>query len=250
MRKYFWSLAFGLMLVCLGFQAWAADYMKIRQATEAYEVMGQKEPASEQIMEAWLSGDKARMDTGNESSLIMRGDKQVIYILDHEKQVFSEMPMDMSKAMNEMIGQQAGSQEEAQMMAQMMGAMLKIKASVVDTGKTQTVSKWKCRVYEMTLEMPMGTTVSEICATEQIDVDMSMYRQLGNAMLVGQQGFEEMMQEMEKIKGISVRTTSTANIMGSTVKTTEELLEHKESSVPAEFFEVPANYKKQSFMGS
>lgn len=33
---------------------------------------------------------------GNESSLIMRGDKQVIYILDYEKQIFSEMPMDMS----------------------------------------------------------------------------------------------------------------------------------------------------------
>lgn len=250
MSKMLWSVALGLALMCLSVQAWADDYLKIRHVAEAFEVMGQKQPASEEIVETWLSKDMARMDTGKSSSVILRGDRQTIYILDHDQRAYSEIPMDMGQAMSDMFGQMGGPEEQAQMMAQMMGAMMKLNATVVDTGKIQTVNQWNCRVYQMTLEMPMGKTVSEICATEDFGVDMGLYHKLGNAMMAGQQGFQDMLREMEKIKGVSVRTTSTVNVMGSAMKTTEELLEHKKMPAPAGSFEIPADYRKQNFMGS
>lgn len=247
--KKFCGLLFAVLLVFAGFQAWADDYLKIRHRSEAYEVMGQKQPASEDIVETWLSKDMARMDTGSNSSVILRGDKQVIYALDHKQKTYTEIPMSMGQAMSDMLDEMGGTEEQAQMMAQMMGAMMKIKARVVDTGQTQKVGQWSCRVYEMTLEMPMGDTVSEVCATEDIGVDMGLYHQVAHAMMAGQQGFQEMLQEMEKIKGVSVQTVSTANVMGASLKTTEELLEHKKATAPAGSFDIPAGYAKQQFMG-
>lgn len=250
MRKLACGVVMGLLLLFIGGSAWADDYLKIRHVSEAYEVMGQKQPASEEIVETWLSTDKARMNTSESSSVILRGDRQMIYILDHAQKTYSELPMNVGQAMSDMFGEMGGTEEQAQMMAQMMGAMMKINAKVVETGETRTVNQWNCRVYQMTLEMPMGATVSEICATEELGVDMGLYHKVGNAMMAGQQGFQEMLREMEKIKGISVLTTSTANVMGATMKTSEELLEHKKMSAPEGAFDIPAEYRKQSFMGS
>lgn len=250
MKRIFWSFSLCLAFVSLSFQAWADDYLKIRHVNEAYEIMGQKQPASEEIVETWLSKDNARMNIDKNSSVILRGDRQAMYILDHGNKTYSEIPMNMAQAMSEMIGEQGGSEEQSQMMTQMMGAMLKINARVVDTGQKQTANQWTCRVYQMTLEMPMGNTVSEICATEDIGVDMSLYHQLGNAMMAGQQGFQEMIREMEKIKGFPVHTKSTATVMGAAMKSTKELLEYKKMSAPTGSFDIPTDYKKESFMGS
>jgi hypothetical protein len=236
-------------ILFLSIQSWADNYLKIRHVNEAYEIMGQKQPATEEIVETWLSGDKARMDTGSSTSVILLGDKQVIYMLDHSKKTYSEVPMNLTQAVTEMMGNQNLNQEMTQMMTQMMGTMMKIKANVVDTGATKTVNDWNCRVYEMTLEMPMGNTVSEICATEDIGVDMSLYHKVGHAMMAGQPGFEEMIREMEKIKGVSVLTTSKASVMGAAIVSREELLEHKKMAAPAGSFDIPADYAKQQFMG-
>lgn len=237
------------LALALSATSWADDYLKVRHVSEAYEVMGQKQPASEEIVETWLSQDMARMNTGSNSSVILRGDKQVMYILDHAEKTYAEMPLDMARAMSDMMTEQGADEETRQMMAQMMGAMMQVQAEVRDTGETRQVGEWDCRMYSMTLKMPMGDTLSEICASDQIDVDQTLYHKLGNAMMAGQQGFAEMMREMEKIKGVSVLTINTASVMGTTVTSREELLEHKKMSPPAGSFEVPAGYTKQNFMG-
>jgi uncharacterized protein (DUF169 family) len=120
-----------LALSTLGAQAWAGDYLKIRHVSEAYEVMGQKQPATEEIVETWLSGDLARMNTSPDASVIFRGDKEAIYLLDHAKKAYAEMPLNMASAMTEMMGDQSADAEMTQMMTQMMGAMMEVKADVV-----------------------------------------------------------------------------------------------------------------------
>ncbi len=247
MRKLLISFVV-MVFLSLATQSWADDYLKTRHVSEAYEVMGQKQPATEEIVETWISANKARMNSGTSSSVIMRGDKKVLYMLDHGKRTYTEVPLDFSKAMSNMTEEQGGDQQMAEMMAQMMGAMMKVNASVVDTQTTKTVNDWNCRVYELTMNMPMGNTVSEICATEEIDLDMSVYNKIGHAMMAGQQGFDELLREMEKIKGVSVLTISKATVMGATIVSREELMEHKSMSAPAGSFDIPEGYTKQDFM--
>lgn len=238
-----------LFLLLLGGWAWADDYLKLRHISEPYEIMGQKQAGSEEIVETWLSGNKARMSSSDKTSVIFDGDKQMMYMLDHGERTYTEVPMNLSEAMAGMMGEQEGGQEMAQMMAQMMGSMMQVKASVVETGAEKTINSWTCQVYELTLNMPMGQTASEICATDQIDVNVNMYNKIGHAMMAGQQGFEELLREMEKIRGVPVLTVSKANVMGATVLTREELLEHKKMSAPAGSFDIPGGYTQQRFMG-
>ncbi|WP_028571689.1 DUF4412 domain-containing protein [Desulfonatronum lacustre] len=237
-----------LVVLLQGGWVWAEDYLKILHVSEPYEIMGQKQAGSEEIVETWLSGNKARMNSSDKTSVIFDGDKQTMYMLDHGERTYTEVPLNLSEAMAGMLGEEGGH-EKAQMMAQMMGGMMQMQASVVETGTVKNVNDWTCRVYELTLNMPMGQTAAEICATDQIDVNVSMYNKIGHAMMAGQHGFEELLREMEKIRGVAVLTVSRANVMGATVVTREELLEHKKMAAPSGSFDIPEGYTRQRFMG-
>jgi hypothetical protein len=67
-------------------------------------------------------------------------------------------------------------------------------------------------------------------------------------MSMGQAG-EDAIKEFKKIKGITVLTTSTTTVMGTSIKSSTELLDYKEGTAPAGHFELPAGYKKTSMMG-
>lgn len=249
MKRVMIGLAMLAIFLFLGTVSSAEDYLKMRHVSEPYEVMGQRQAATEEDVEVWLSGNKARMNSSDRTSVIFDGDQQMMYILDHAEQSYTEVPMNLSEAMAGIFEGQEGGQDMANMMSQMMGAMMQVQATVVDTGVSRTVNDWPCRVYELTMNMPMGNTVSEICATEEIDVDVSMYNKIGQAMMVGQQGFEDMLREMEKIRGVAVLTISRAEVMGTTMVTREELLEHSKMAAPAGSFDIPEGYAKQRFMG-
>ena len=55
---------------------------------------------------------------------------------------------------------------------------------------------------------------------------------------------EEMAKEMKKIKGVPVLTITTSNMIGASVKSTQELLEFKEGTAPSGYFDIPTGYKK------
>ncbi|WP_045222784.1 DUF4412 domain-containing protein [Desulfonatronum thioautotrophicum] len=249
MKRVICGLAVLLALLFLGLPSWAENFLKMRHVSEPFEIMGQRQSGSDEIVEIWLSGNRARMNSSDNSSVIFDGDTQLMFMLDHGERTYTEVPVNLGEAMSGMFGGQEGGQDMAAMMSQMMGAMMQVRAEVVDTGTTKTVNEWTCRVYKLTLNMPMGKTVSEICATDEIDVDVSMYNKIGHAMLAGQQGFEELLREMEKISGVAVLTVSRANVMGATMVTREELLEHRKKDAPVGIFDIPEGYVKQRFMG-
>lgn len=67
-------------------------------------------------------------------------------------------------------------------------------------------------------------------------------------MMAAQPGFEKILQEMKKVKGIVVYNVTTADVMGAKVKTTEELVEIEEKTAPAGAFDLPKDYKKTEGM--
>ena len=122
--------------------------------------------------------------------------------------------------------------------------MMQPKVTVEETGETQKIKNWNCKKYIMTMEM-MGTkSTSEIWATEDIKIDYELYQTLGLSMMPKTPGMEKMLEEMKKIKGLTVLSTATTSVMGTDVKSTQELLEVSEKSAPAGTYEVPEGYKK------
>jgi len=230
-------------------------YMKGKVHTGAFQMMGQSQPAKDEIQTFWLGPNKARTDQeAARTSTILLADRKVLIMIDHAKKQYSEMPLDFDKMMAEAAGAAAGQDAEKakamenmpesvrNMMKGMMGGM---SAKVTETGETKTIGSWNCRKYLIEMNMCMaGTMTSEAWATEDLKVDTSMAFTAASAMMASMPGFENILREMKKIKGVVAYQTTTAKMMGADVTTTNELLECSEKPAPAGTYDIPAGYTK------
>lgn len=238
------ALAVGLALFAA--PARADFYMKQKIHTGAFSVMGQSQPEKNEVMVFWMGADKYRTDNeSSNSSILLLPDKKTMYMIDHGKKQYQEMPLDFGKMLGEAAGEEGGEEGQAQAMAMMQGMMGGMKATVTETGETKTIGSWNCRKYLIEMEMGMmGKMKAETWATEDLKIDYTKAFTMANAMMAGMPGFEKILAEMKRIKGVVVLQEATMNVMGAEVKSTTELLEAGEKSAPAGHYDLPAGYKK------
>jgi len=246
------SILIGVVLTTA--QARADIYMKQKTHTGAMKVMGQSQPEKDTTMVTWLGPNKARMDQEDGTSSILLADKKVLYLINHNKKQYSEMPLDFDKMIEQATAGAAGEDpEKAKAMEKMpgfmknmmKGVMSGMSATVTETGETKKIGSWNCRKYLIEMNMAMmGKMNSEAWATEDLKVDYGLYFTSTNAMMAAQPGFDKIVQEMQKIKGVVVSQTGTINVMGSDVTTTTELLECTDKAAPAGTYDLPAGYAK------
>lgn len=251
MQRKFAKVSLLLVVVALTGQPLAAQadvYMKQRHRTEPFQMMGQAQPARDTVQTVWMTEDKARSDSDRQS-IIMRADKGVVYILNHSEKSYHEMPMDASRMADQTGADPTMSRQERAAMGKMAQGMMKMKVTVTETGERKRIGDWNCRKYLQSVDMAMGPSNSEVWATEDLKVDANLYARFSSALLSSNPGAREnmdaIMGEMRKIKGVPVYTTTTANVMNSTVKSTMELLEFKEGKAPAGIFDLPPNYTRK-----
>jgi hypothetical protein len=234
-----------LVVFCfaLGAVSARADfYMKQKTHTGSFTVMGKTQPEKVDNVVYWLGENRARMDHGDGKSTLFLADKGFLYMIDHNKKTYTEISLDLGKAMNEPpAAQGAEGRNIPGFMKGMMGGMT---VKVTETGETKMIGSWSCRKYLIAMKMPMGETTSEAWATEDLKIDARLYLTAANAMMASQPGFQDIVKEMQKIKGVVAYQTTTANVMGSSVVTTMELLECDNKTAPAGSYELPAGYTK------
>jgi hypothetical protein len=127
----------------------------------------------------------------------------------------------------------------------MKGIAEGMSAKVTETGETKKIGSWNCRKYLIEMNMGMiGKSQMEAWATEDLKIDYGLYFTSANAMLAGQAGFDKIIQEMKKVKGVIVYQTATTSVMGADVESTTEILEVKETDAPAGTYDIPVGYKK------
>lgn len=248
-RASVFGLVFVVACVIVPLALHADMYIKQKNHTDGFSMMGQIQPATDMIFETWMAKDKARMDMYEDKSIIIRLDKKVMYMLDHAEMKYAEFPYSetgdiLSAAIS---GSDLSDEEQAEAQKMMKGfaQMMTPKVSVTETEETQKIKNWNCKKYIMTMSI-MGTkTVSEAWATEDIKIDYELYTTLSMSMMPKTPGLEKMLEEMKKIKGLTLLSTGTMSMMGTDVKFSQELLEVSKKSAPAGTYEVPAGYKKE-----
>ena len=237
-------VAFGLCLMFAG-QVHAETFMKYKQSTGAFQVMGQTQPAQEVMQETWIADNMLRSDSDGQS-VIVRLDKKVMYLVDHEEQSYNELPLDMGQ----LLGEAGMSDEEKQQMMQFAQGMMKMTITVKETGEKKKIGAWDCRKYLQTMQTMMGPVESEIWTTQDIKIDYDLFTKLSAAGLMMMPGMQETvqeaMQELGKIKGVPVMSTTSSSMMGASIKTTQELIECKDKKATAGSFDPPKGYQKAS----
>jgi len=244
-KKTFLKWGIALMLLTLMFQnAYGDIYMKQKQHTDAVTMMGQTQPATDVISESWITSDKIVI-MSEKQKVIMDMDKKIMTMVNHEQKAIVDMPMDFSEKMDRKGDM---SQEEKAQFQQFMGKMMQMDLKVEETKERKKIGKWNCRKYLQTIQMAMGTTNSEIWATEDIKVDEDLYAKYSVGMLSQMPGMSQNMsaitQELKKIKGVHVYSEQTITMMGQPMKSTIELMEFKEEKAPSNVFDLPTEYKK------
>jgi hypothetical protein len=244
------GLVFVLTCIIVPLAVQADVYIKQKNHTDGFSMMGQSQPAKDEMFVTWMSKDKARMDHGEDSSIIIRLDKNLMYMVNHAEKKYAEMPIggknDIFSSALSGAGMSGEEQAQAKKMMEGFAKMMKPTVSVTATGEKQKIKEWNCQKYNMTMSM-MGTTSNfEIWATEDIKIDYDLYRNLTFSIMGQTPGVEDMMKEMSKIKGIVVTQQGTMSMMGTDVKSSQELLEVADQSAPAGTYELPEGYQKQN----
>jgi hypothetical protein len=239
--------AFALIIALAFAPSAGADlYMKEKMHTDAFEMMGNKQPEKNETVTIWMAKDRGRSDMGGEATSIIRMDQDKIYLLNNTEKTYVEMPVGAmaDMAAGAMEGSGMTPEEKAKAQQMMKGMMAQMQATVTDTGEKKEVNGYQCTLYKLQMKLPMGTSTSDIWATQDIKIDPALYQALSNAMMAKMPGYDNLLNEMKKIKGIPVLTTTTTTVMQTPVKATQELLEAKEKAAPAGTYDIPEGYKK------
>ena len=239
-RPMFFLIALTLLSFTAAAHCWADLYIKQKQHTGAFQIMGRTEPAKEEINEVWISGRKSRFDSPEESTIVDM-DKNTMILINHVEKVYSEFPLGQ---LGGMMGEM-GNKEDQQAFQSMAAALMKTDTQVIDTGEKKKIKNWNCRKYQVNMKMAMGQVVSEVWATEDIKVDPELFFAMQNAISANQPGMAQTSEEMKKIKGFQVLTTTTTQTMGTKVQSSTEVLEVEKKSAPSGIFNIPAGYKKE-----
>jgi hypothetical protein len=246
-------MLFGMICVFVSSGTAGADiYLKYKQHTDGFQMMGQTQPAKDVIQETWIAEDMTRTDDAGKS-IIMRLDQKRIYFVDHQQKKYTDMPLEFEKmadhAMKDDEDMSAEDKQQAkQFMQGMMKGMSQMQVTVTETKETKKIGKWNCTKYIQKLTTVMGPSDTEIWATRDIRVDTDLLNKMQAASMTMMPGMEDSMTqvatEMKKIKGVAVLSVSTMAMMNTSVKTTRELLDYTEKKVPPDFFEPPKDYRK------
>ncbi|MCK4835910.1 MAG: DUF4412 domain-containing protein [Candidatus Aminicenantes bacterium] len=213
----------------------SADYLiKTKMHMDAFEMMGKKQPATDEVVENWIGKD--RMLTHQQSKMfIVRIDlKKMYYVMPKSKSyVEINLPFDISSLI---------PPEAAQMMS-----MMKITVKVTPTKNSKMIGKWNCTEYKVEMKMMMGTYNLDMWVTKDIKIDLDAYNEMYAN--VSAMGFIENAEEFQKIKGYPIHTEMSMNMMGMNIKGYNTVTEITQKTPPPGLYSPPSDYQKKEKLG-
>ncbi len=221
-------------LMLLSVFAGADIYIKSKNHTDAFSVMGQNQPAKDEITEQWLGDDQFATITPN-FSIIMDMKKNMLYWINNENKTYVESPLPFDFA--NLVDPQ---------MAQMMAGMMKMTVTVAANGQTKTIGQWKCTGYDVNLNMMMMPMKMTVWASTDVPFDVDKFMKLQTNVLKATMRLDDAaVEEMKKVKGYWIANEINAEIMGAKMHSTTEVIEISKKNPPASVYTVPAGYTKK-----
>jgi len=228
----------------------ADTFIKTAFHTDAMKMGPQTTPAVDDTSITWMGDNLAVMSKNEASSIVINGETGLIYMIDHEDKSYTEMPMDDLGDIEKMMAGSGADEAEAAMYGKQLKSMMaamKMEATVTPTEETKEIRGWNCKKYVVEIKMGMGGMTNNTWVTKDVEIDYAMFSRLMSAPMTQMPGFQELMTEMERMDGIPVLVEGSMNMMGSQVKSKQEVLEIETKDAPDGTYDIPENYKKTTF---
>ena len=229
MKKIFFTVFLVLTVSVL----LSADvYIKSNVHTDAFAMMGQNQPAKDEVMEQWI-GDKKLVNKTGDKIMIMDMNKNVMFIVNPKEKSYVEttLPLDMSKLV---------PKEASQMLS-----MMKVTVKVTPNGQTQKINKWNCSGYDVDMNMMMMQMKMKVWATTDVPFDWKAFAKMYANVAKMQFMDDNAIAEFLKINGHQVASEMTMNVMGADMKITTQVVEITKKDAPAGVYAVPPGFTKK-----
>ncbi len=226
------ALLFGIVLLVAALLLPADIYIKTNTHTDAFEMMGQKQPAKDDVTEQWIGNNQMANKTGDKV-MIMDMNKKLMYIVSPKDKSYVEatLPLDMTKILPK---EAAG-----------MASMMKVTVKVAPNGQTKKVGAWSCKGYDVDMSMMMMQMKMKVWATTDVPFDWKSFAKMSSNVSKMQFMDDAAIAEFLKIEGYQVATEMSMDMMGSKMKVTSQVVEITQKPAPAGTYSVPAGYTKK-----
>jgi hypothetical protein len=243
-------------LVCLSAVAASADDITIVSKVT-------RDGGAPQTSTSYISSDHLRISQpdGNEAILDLKSGDMTI--LDARKKTYYVITQKDLNDMSAMVKERMNSPEmkaaqekmknlppDAQKrMQDMMGGMMSV--SVEKTGTSRTVAGMHCDNWTVSIGQMSKT---DECLTNELKLPaqsydryknyMDSFRSMMSSMGPMAKNFDSMREQMQKLKGFPIASTTSTNVMGNRSVTTSEVTEVKHGAIPASAWAIPTGYAK------
>lgn len=225
-------------LVLLSTPAWCADFVITKtKHTDASKMMGREQPAQDSTEITWMGKDRMRVEEGTRVTLV-RADLKKMFMLDTAAKTYTavDLPFDMKKYV---------PADMAKMIEPMMAQM---KATVTPTTETKKIKDWTATKYTLTMTGPMGSTVTQdLWATKDVAVDAATMASMRETLMSVSMMAGPMAAEMKKVDGLVLVTERTQTVMGSAVKSKEEVTSIEQKEPAAGLYDLPKDFTEKPF---
>jgi hypothetical protein len=229
---------FALLLLLAG-SARADVQLTIKNHTDGFEMMGQKQEAKDGQVTMWFGSDRVRRDDGD-ATMILRLDQNKLFMVDHTEKSYSvlDLPIDFAKLMP----------EGGQQVIEQMSAMMKMDVTVTPSDERKKIGAWDTRRIQVGMQNTMGMKVdTTMWVSKDVGVDTSVYTRMAASLASLQPGTLDWVKKIEQIDGFPVLQETTFSAMGATVKSREELVAAEKKDPAPGAYEPPAGYAKKDF---
>lgn len=216
----------------------ADDVLVLRNHTDEMSMMGVKTPAQDVDHEYWFGDEGTRFDAGETSVIVRVADKQLIFV-NHGEKSFSRI--DLPFTFEKLVPPEMAPMME--MMAKTMAASTTVTAS----DRKGSFAGIGCDYAKVTIDMNMMQMAMDVCATENLPVDLDRYRSLQAMQAEMAPNMAWVKDLAEKLKGFPLRSDTATTVMGKTFLSWSELKSVEKRTAPAGHYGPPTGYKEVKF---
>lgn len=227
-------------------------YVKNMERTQAFELMGRKNPERVEIKEVWLGKNKFAQH-GKLFSIIVNYEKEKLYIIVHNEKIYLEFPTEINreKLLELILGL---SPEVAEAIESIKITDVKVNLG----GPKKKVANWNCvgSELEMVFMIPalniMPKYKIKFWTTKDLPFDYKTYSrgmdEFFERYILGMVNIDEdsrkELEKLDTVDGFQVAAEVTISILGSEIKVEAQTLELSEKPAPPGIYSVPRGYKK------
>ncbi|MCX6554366.1 MAG: DUF4412 domain-containing protein [Candidatus Aminicenantes bacterium] len=207
-------------------------YIKTNVHTDAFEMMGQKQPAKDEVNEQWVGNGQMAI-ISKDKVMITDMAKNFMYIINTKDKSYVQttLPLDMSKLV---------PKEAAGMMS-----MMKMTVKVTPNGQTQKVGKWNCSGYDVDMSMMMMQMKMKVWATTEVPFDWKAFSKMYSNFAKMQFMDDSSLAEFMKINGFQISSEMTMSMMNTNMKVITQVVDIIKKDAPTGVYTVPAGFTKK-----